>query len=144
MDERDCGFYAKSGIRRFEMREQRWVPIAVVAMLLVGGIGLSGRGLALGQPAQPSTQVPTSGVSGSAQGGTVLVPQTQVVYETVQSVECVQVPVTHMQTCYRTEYQTETVPVTRMIPETVNETRTVTVCVPRQQIVRQPVYRTVC
>ena len=63
----------------------------------------------------------------TAQGGTatVLVPQTQVVYETVQSVECVQVPVTHMQTLYRTEYRTEKVPVTRMVPETVNETRTV-------------------
>ena len=49
-----------------------------------------------------------------------------------------------MQTLYRTEYRTETVPVTRMVPETVNETRTVTVCVPKQQVVRQPVTRIVC
>ncbi len=74
----------------------------------------------------------------------MLVPETQVVYQTVQSTECVQVPVTQMQTLYRTEYRTESVPVTRMVSETVNETRTYTVCVPQQKVVRQPVSRIVC
>ena len=82
------------------MRVQRWVQTAVVAACLVGTAGFSARGLAWEQAAGPSTQAPSSQVSATAQGGsaTVLVPQAQVVYETVQSVECVQVPVTHMQT----------------------------------------------
>ncbi len=74
----------------------------------------------------------------------VLVPQAQVVYETVNTVECVQVPVTQMQTQYRTEYRNEAVPVTRMISEVVNEPRTVTVCVPKQQTINKQVTRYVC
>ncbi len=128
------------------MPVQRWVVSVVVAGMLLMGAGSSGRGLAWGQAGPPSSQSPGGGVRGLFAGGTasVLVPQTQVVYETVQSSECVQVPVTHMQTLYRTEYRTQTVPVTRMVPETVNETRTYTVCVPKQQVVRQPVTRIVC
>ena len=121
------------------MRLQRSVQSMVVAGILLVGAGLSGRGLAWGQAAATRSRLGRG--AASAQGGstTVLVPQTQVVYQTVQSTECVQVPVTQMQTLYRTEYRTETVPVTRMVPETVNETRTYTVCVPQQKVVRQPV-----
>ncbi len=104
------------------MRLQRTVQVLVVAGMVLAGAGLTGRGRAWGQ-ATATAQGQAGGAAASAQGGTgtVLVPQTQVVYETVQSTQCVQVPVTHMQTCYRTEYRTETVPVTRMVPETVNE-----------------------
>ena len=84
--------------------------------------------------AEQKSTPPTGAVaSAQASAPTVLVPQSQVVYETVQSFECVQVPVTHMQTLYRTECRTENVPVTRMISEVVNETRTVTVCVPKEE-----------
>jgi hypothetical protein len=107
-------------------------------------VRMASKSLAWEQAAQPASQ--SAGVVPSAQGGVAdhrLGPQCQVVYETVQPVECVQVPV---RTCGRTgtEYRTETVPVTRLVPETVNESRTVTVCVPKQQTIKQPVTRVVC
>jgi len=70
---------------------------------------------------------PQSAVSATAQvqSTTTLVPQNQVVYETVYDVETVQVPVTVNQTQYRTECRTQTVPVTRtvveQVPVTVNQ-----------------------
>src|SRR5262245_4910981 len=52
---------------------------------------------------------------GQCAGGTTTtyVPQYEVVYKTVYDTECIQVPVTRMETRYRTEYQTKSVPVTR-------------------------------
>ena len=60
-------------------------------------------------------------------------------YQTVNTVECVQVPVTLMQTHYRTEYRIETVPVTRMVSECVNETRTITRYIPQQETINKQV-----
>ena len=83
--------------------------------------------LATGARASVETQAPMSA------------PQSQVSYQTVNTVECVTVPVTQMQTQYRTEYRTENVPVTRMVPETVNETRTITRFIPQQETVNKQV-----
>src|SRR3954467_13544742 len=116
------------------MRVLRLVGITVTSGILAAGVGMASQSLAWEQDALPASQ--SAGVAASAQGAgstTVLVPQSQLVYETVQSVECVQVPVTHMQTLYRQEVRTETVPVTRMIPEQVNETRTITTMVCKPQ-----------
>src|SRR5262249_35214064 len=117
-----------------------------VSGFLVAGAGMVGNCLAWEEAAKAASQ-PT-GVTPSTQGAggttTVLVPQCQVVYETVQSLECVRVPVTHMQTHYRTECRTESVPVTRMIPEVVNENRTIYVCVPKEETIKRPVTRIVC
>src|SRR5262245_11601014 len=128
------------------MRVLRLVGIAIGTGVLVAGAGMLGTGLAWAQATQPSAQATAAAASaqGAAVTRTVLVPQCQVVYETVQGVECVQVPVTRMQTCYRTEYRTEAVPVTRYVPEVINESRTITVCVPKEQTTKCPVTRVVC
>src|SRR4051812_17178424 len=126
------------------MRLLSLIGTSVCSGVLVATLGMAGNILAREQAVQPVAQSAGGAATGQGAAGgstTVLVPQSQVVYETVQSVECVQVPVTHMQTHYRTEYRTEAVPVTRMVPEVVNETRTVTVCVPRQQTINKPVTR---
>src|SRR5262245_13920438 len=68
----------------------------------------------------------------------------QAVCPPVTTLECVQVPVTYMQTQYRTECRTETVPVTRMVPEVVNETRTVTNYECKPEMVNRQVTRYVC
>ena len=80
------------------MQRLRWIGSRYVAGFLVGGFGLVGRGLAW--EAVATVEAGRRGRSPRPREAqtTVLVPQTQVVYETVQSVECVQVPVTHMQT----------------------------------------------
>ena len=65
--------------------------------------------------------------------------QPQVAYQTVNTLQCVSVPVTQYQTQYRTEYRTENVPVTRMVPETVNETRTITRFIPQQETINKQV-----
>jgi hypothetical protein len=83
--------------------------------------------------AQPSLQGAPIGAP------TAVVPQSQVAYQTVNTVECVTVPVTQMQTQYRTEVRTENVPVTRMVPETVNETRTITRFIPHQETINKQV-----
>ena len=54
--------------------------------------------------------------AGSAQWTAAAVPAAQSP-PSGQAYECVQVPVTYNQTCYRHECRTETVPVTRMVPE---------------------------
>ena len=73
------------------------------------------------------SSVGSDAATAQAQTTTILVPQNQVVYETVYDVETVQVPVTVNQTQYRTECRTQTVPVTRtvveQVPVTVNQTQ---------------------
>ncbi len=69
------------------------------------------------------TPSPQGAAASASQGGTVMVPQDQVVYETVYDTEYVQVPTTQMQTQYRTEYRTQTVPVTRVVTEQVPTTQ---------------------
>jgi hypothetical protein len=75
---------------------------------------------------------------------TTAAPQSQVAYQTVNTVECVQVPVTQMQTQYRTECRTVDVPVTRMVSEVVNEQRTITHFVPQQKTINKTVTHYVC
>ncbi len=122
----------------------RWVSMVALFVFCVVGEFQASYGTSETAAEQKST--PPTGAVATAQANapTVMVPQCQVVYETVQSYECVQVPVTHMQTLYRTECRTENVPVTRMIPEVVNETRTVTVCTPKEERINQRVTRIVC
>ena len=96
------------------MQLQRPNRTQVVLCASVVHLGLLGGTWALSAGQAPSPQA--AGTSPSAQGAAsaapaVLVPQAQVVYETVNSVQCVQVPVTQMQTQYRTEYRNENVPV---------------------------------
>ncbi len=106
------------------MQRSKWNRMVVVLGALVTGVGLTGDAPAwesLQAPSQQGTAV-TPSVQGVASVPTAqLVPQTQVVYQTVNTVECVQVPVTQMQTQYRTECKTVSVPVTRMVSEVVNE-----------------------
>jgi len=113
---------------------QRVKPNRVVmtAGVLFAVSGLVGVPFVSGETQAPSEQGATSGSPQSA------------VAQTVTAYECVQVPVTVSQTCYRTEYRTENVPVTRMVSEVVNETRTITYCVPKQQTVDKQITRYVC
>ena len=92
--------------------------------------------LATGTRASEAAQAPSPQAGG---GSPSAAPQSQVMYQTVNTVQCVQVPVTQMQTQYRTEYRTENVPVTRTVPETVNETRTITRFIPQQETVNKQV-----
>ncbi len=85
-----------------------------------------------GEAAKPSSQ-------GTSSGAPAASAQAPVAYQTVNTVQCVQVPVTQYQTCYRTEYRTENVPVTRIVSETVNETRTITRFCPQQEMVNKQV-----
>ncbi len=64
----------------------------------------------------PSGQAAATSAAGQSPAGTTTTyePRDQVVQETVYDTECYQVPVTQMQTRYRTEYQTQTVPVIAM------------------------------
>jgi hypothetical protein len=91
---------------------------------------------------------PTATIVAAALAQTVAAPapvgQSQPACPTVATLECVQVPVTYTQTCYRTECRTETVPVTRMVPEMVNETRTITTYEPKQEVVNKQFTRYVC
>src|SRR5208283_1955888 len=99
--------------------------------------------------AAPSTQGAVSPANAGSQTTTVMVPQTQVMYETVYDVETVCVPVSTFQTQYRTECRTQTVPVTKtfveQVPVTVNQTqyrteyRTQTVPVTRTLVEQVPV-----
>src|SRR4051794_14485205 len=98
-----------------DMQLLRLIGTSLCSGVLMAGLAMAGSILAQEGAVQPASQ--SAGAAASSQGTaapsmTVLVPQCQVVYETVQSVECVQVPVTQMQTRYRTEYHTESVPVT--------------------------------
>src|SRR5271155_5961805 len=104
------------------MQHLTWKRVAVS----VGAVA-SGLVLAACARASEETQAPSPA------------PQSQVLYQTVNTVECVQVPVTQMQTQYRTEYRTKNVPVTRMVPETVNETRTITRFIPTQETINKQV-----
>jgi hypothetical protein len=116
--------------------------VVVASVVIAAGLGLAGRTLALAEAQAPSAQGAGMVPSGQmAVGGSppATTPQSQVVYQTVNTVECVQVPVTLAQTQYRTEYRTETVPVTRMVPECVNETRTITRYIPQQETINKQV-----
>src|SRR5580698_7748409 len=92
----------------------------MTAGFLIGVSVLAGGPFVSGETQAPSGQAGAasgqSATSGSAQAA---------VAQTVTAYECVQVPVTYSQICYRTEYRTENVPVTRMVREVVNETRTI-------------------
>ncbi len=114
---------------------------------LLAGLELSSDSGARGQTTAPTSQSPVTGPSGQgtvSAAPTVLVPQCQTVYETVNTVECVQVPTTIMQTHYRTECRTETVPITHFVSEVVNEPRTYTCWEPQQETVLKPVTHYVC
>ena len=108
--------------------------------MLVAGLGMTAS-FTQAQAAQPQAQAATT--AGSAQWTGAAVPAAQSP-PSAQAYECVQVPVTYNQTCYRTECRTETVPITRMVPECVNETRTVTCYTPQQQWVNKQITRYVC
>lgn len=129
------------------MRSNTMRSVLLLLAALFAGLELSGDSGALGQTTVPTTQSPVGGPSeqgtvGAA--GTVLVPQCETVYETVNTVECVQVPTTVMQTHYRTECRTETIPITHFVSEVVNEPRTYTCWEPQQQTVLRPVTHYVC
>ena len=99
-----------------------------------GGVGADDECQGLGRSTSPFT----------TKCGTRRIPrpgqrQSPVAYQTVNTVQCVQVPVTQYQTQYRTEYRTENVPVTRMVSETVNETRTITRFIPQQETINKQV-----
>jgi hypothetical protein len=118
-----------------QLLKRSWVVVSLGA--LVAGFGAAASSWAeeaqATSPQSPDTQP-------SLQGTTIVAPATVAVpYQVVNTVQCVQVPVTQMQTQYRTEYRTENVPVTRMVPETVNETRTITRFIPQQETITKQV-----
>ena len=113
--------------------------VIMTAGVLFAVSSLAGASLVSGEAQAPSGQ----GGAASGQSATTGSAQAAVA-QTVAAYECVQVPVTYSQTCYRTEYRTENVPVTRMVREVVNETRTISYCVPKQQTVDKKIVRYVC
>ena len=128
-----------------QFRKARGVTTAIAMTFGLSQLGLSGVMAQRGK-VTPSSQ--SGSVAGATQavGGTttVLVPQDQVVYETVCDVEYVQVPTTQIQTHYKTEYRSQTVPVTRVpvqVPVTVMTTqqKQVTENVTQQYAVNVPV-----
>ena len=114
--------------------------VVALGVMVANLLGMSAWAIEEAQQASPQGTgvVPSTQGSGSVAAPS-LVPQNQVVYQTVNTVECVQVPVTQVQTHYRTEYRNETVPVTRMVSEVVNETRTITRFVPQQETINKQV-----
>jgi hypothetical protein len=121
---------------------QRVMQKRVIGLLvaLVAGYGLTTRAWAWEDAQAPSPQQAVTQPSAQgAAGGAPASAQSPVAYQTVNTVQCVQVPVTQYQTLYRTEYRTENVPVTRMVPETINETRTITRFIPQQETVNKQV-----
>src|SRR5262249_13164093 len=64
-----------------------------------------------------------SSAGGCCGAATVLVPQQQTYYQTVCETVYDQVPVTQMQTRFRTDYRSEQVPVTEMVTEQVPVTQ---------------------
>ncbi len=112
-------------------RSLRGPTFAFCGLMALGLQGL-GQARAAEDPAAspqvtPSAQRAVLSANAGNRTTTVMVPQTQVIYETVYDVETVCVPVTTTQTQYRTEYRTLTVPITRtwveQVPVTVNQTR---------------------
>ena len=101
------------------LRGKRLLAVMGLA-LCMGPIGFSE---VRGQGVAPSSQASVAAPAASIQAAAVMVPQCQVVYETVYETRCVQVPVTQMQTRYRTEYRTNTVPVRRTVTEMVSTTQ---------------------
>src|SRR6516225_7777414 len=103
-----------------EMRLKMMRSVLTLLTALLAALELSSDSGAMVQTPAPASQAPPASPSGqgtaSAQA-TVLVPQCQTVYETVNTVECVQVPTTVMQTHYRTECKTEVVPITHFVSE---------------------------
>jgi hypothetical protein len=96
---------------------QIWV-IAVVMTLIVAQPSGWATGSAWQPPAAPPGKTIAPVASGQSAGSTTTyVPRTEVVYETVYDTICEQVPVTQMQTRWRTEYRNETVPLSRTIYE---------------------------
>ncbi len=129
------------------MRLKTMQRVLLLMAALLAGLELSSDSGALGQTTTPTSQAPAAGPSAQGSVGAppaVLVPQCQTVYETVNTVECVQVPSTIMQTHYRTECRTETVPITHFVSEVVNEPRTYTCWEPQQETVLKPVTHYVC
>jgi hypothetical protein len=125
------------------MRLKTIRSVSLLLTAIFAGLGLRSDSGVLGQTAAPAAQSPAPAPAPSMQGS-VLVPQCQTVYETVETVECVQVPTTVMQTHYRTECRTETVPITHFVSEVVNEPRTHTCWEPQQETVLKPVTHFVC
>ena len=103
---------------RMVFRKLRGISTSVAIAFGLTQMGLPG---VMGQDkVTPSSQ---GAVSSAGQGGTVMMPQDQVVYETVYDTHYVQVPTTQMQTQCKTEYRTQTVPVTRVVTEQVPTTQ---------------------
>src|SRR5262245_66184332 len=102
------------------MLQRRSICVVTIGIMLlvalpanpVVGAAWQSQITASGQAAAPAA-------SGQSVGGTVTTYEArdQVVYETVYDTESFQVPVTQMQTRFRTEYQTQTVPVARWVTE---------------------------
>ena len=113
--------------------------VFVWSAAMAATLGLATAALGYEESQSPSPQGAAQAPSSQAPAGAVAAPQAQASYQTVNTVECVTVPVTTMQTQYRTEYRTENVPVTRMVPETVNETRTITRFIPQQETINKQV-----
>ncbi len=121
--------------------------LVVILGSLATGVGLTGGASAweaLEAPSQQATVAAPSVQGGPSAQTTTAAPQSQVAYQTVNTVECVQVPVTQMQTQYRTECRTVDVPVTRMVSEVVNEQRTITRFVPQQKTINRTVTHYEC
>src|SRR5580704_6789461 len=103
------------------LRPSRMIVVSCASVVCLGLVSGTWAWSAGQAPSPQGTGALPTGQGTASPSPTVLVPQTQVVYETVNTVECVQVPVTKLRTQYRTEYRTEAVPVTRTISEVVNE-----------------------
>jgi hypothetical protein len=130
-----------------QMRLKTMFIIPMSLMALIAGLTLSSDSGAAVQTAASTPQTSPIGPSGQGAGAAasmVLVPQCQTVVETVNAVECVQVPTTVMETRYRMECRTETVPITHFVSEVVNEPRTFTCWEPVQETVLKPVTHFVC
>jgi len=72
--------------------------VIVTLGVLAAGLGVTGGARAWDDAQAPSPQgaSATPSVQAAGDAPATLVPQTQVVYQTVNTVECVQVPVTHV------------------------------------------------
>jgi hypothetical protein len=73
-----------------------WTSVAVA-------FGLTELGLPVVIAQGEVMPAPQGAVATSSQGGTIMVPRDEVVYETVYDTQCVQVPTTQMQTQYKTQ-----------------------------------------
>ena len=122
----------------------RWMASAAAA---AAGLCLAQTSLTAARGQQPVAASYETGSNSAAPGqvasATTMVPQNQIVYETVYDTECYLVPTTQMRTEYKTECKTETVPVTYTVVDEIPSTEMQTQYRTEYKTKTTPVSRTV-